>query len=152
MEKLKMDFKNIVMTNVLFSTIVGNSVWAQESHVITDGPHTWNDGLTINNVGDWPGSGIKAEENLTATITTHGNIDTSNNFSGLFLSQGASVTFQAVRCQQMFAYQVQTHRFATRSLPPAGAVIKILSIESEAINCPRQIIAAHLCAPGAVLR
>jgi type V secretory pathway adhesin AidA len=95
MEKLKMDFKNIVMTNVLFSTIVGNSVWAQESHVITDGPHTWNDGLTINNVGDWPGSGIKAEENLTATITTHGNIDTSNNFSGLFLSQGASVTFQA---------------------------------------------------------
>ncbi|MNZ80360.1 hypothetical protein D3C78_989900 [compost metagenome] len=27
---------------------------------------------------------------------------------------------QAVRCEQMFTYQVQTHRFATRSLPPGG--------------------------------
>ncbi|SAG38886.1 Uncharacterised protein [Enterobacter cloacae] len=27
---------------------------------------------------------------------------------------------QAVRCEQMFTYQVQTHRIATRSLPPVA--------------------------------
>jgi outer membrane autotransporter protein len=85
-----MDCKRTIVANVILSTLVGGSAWADSTHHISDGEHIWDSGLTINGAS---GDGIRGDGHFHAEISVNGDIDSSANHSGIFISGNASVSF-----------------------------------------------------------
>lgn len=98
-----MRFNSIVISQILFTTIVGHSAWAQSTYDITQGTYEWTTNIVVNGVEGWPGSGLRANGELTALINSSGNIDVSNNHSGLFFSENASVTIHHSETDKLFS-------------------------------------------------
>ncbi|CAK7010198.1 autotransporter outer membrane beta-barrel domain-containing protein [Saezia sanguinis] len=91
-----MDYKKIIMVKVLFSTVVGGSAWAQTTYNVVNGTTTWTGDVSITGVSSgWPNSGIRGEGGITGIINTNGNINSSINESGVFISGGTSVTINS---------------------------------------------------------
>lgn len=85
----------IVITNILLTTMISGGAWAQNTYDITHGSHIWNNDMVINGVPGWPGTGIRGDGDIVGHFDINGNIDTSDNHSGVFISNGASVTFKS---------------------------------------------------------
>lgn len=98
-----MKFHNIIISQILLTTIVGNNAWAQSTYTITDGVHDWDVDRVINGVSGSPGSGLRGDGSLIAIINSASNIDVSNNFSGMFLSNSASVTINNTNTDSVFS-------------------------------------------------
>lgn len=88
-----MNYKKVIIAKMLFSTMIGGSAWAQTTHNVVNGTSSWSGDQSITGVPGWPGSGIRGDGGITGIINTDGNINTSNNHSGVFISNGTSVTF-----------------------------------------------------------
>jgi len=88
-----MNYKKLIAGNILLSTVIGSSVWAQTTYNVVNGNTTWTGDVSITGVSSgWPNSGIRGEGGITGIINTDGNINSSINESGVYISGGTSVT------------------------------------------------------------
>ncbi|MRS13438.1 autotransporter outer membrane beta-barrel domain-containing protein [Enterobacteriaceae bacterium RIT691] len=95
-----MDCKKSIITNVILSTLVGGSAWAQNSYNLVDGQYTLLDDLNVSGLvrdsGIW-GSGVNT------TISTGKNIELSGNNIGMFIRENATVEFIGLGESNLFS-------------------------------------------------